>query len=69
MPWGLDLAAAWSWRLIIIGAAVLGVAWVLAYLAVITVPIAISLLIAALAGPAVAGCNASACRAGSLPVS
>ncbi|MEO5661713.1 MAG: AI-2E family transporter [Nocardioides sp.] len=53
VPWGIDLAAAWSWRLIVIAAAVLGAAWVLAYLAVITLPIAISLLIAALVGPAV----------------
>ena len=54
VPWGLDLAAAWSWRLIIISAAVLGIAWVLAYLAVITLPLAVALLITALVGPAVA---------------
>ena len=53
VPWGLDLAAAWSWRLIIIAAAALGAAWVLAYFAVITLPLAIALLIAALVGPAV----------------
>jgi putative heme transporter len=54
VPWGLDLAAAWSWRLLIIAAAVLGLAWVLAYFVVITLPLAIALLIAALVGPAVA---------------
>ncbi|WP_107704651.1 AI-2E family transporter [Nocardioides allogilvus] len=54
VPWGIDLAAAWSWRLIIIAAAVFGLAWVLAFFAVITMPLAISLLIAALVGPAVA---------------
>ncbi len=54
VPWGLDLAAAWSWRLIIIAAAAYGIAWVLAYLVVITLPLAIALLIAALVGPAVA---------------
>lgn len=53
VPWGLDLAAAWSWRLILIAAAVLGVAWVLAFFAVVTLPLAIALLIAALAGPGV----------------
>lgn len=53
VPWGIDLAAAWSWRLIIIAGAVYGLAWVLAYFAVITMPLAISLLIAALVGPAV----------------
>jgi predicted PurR-regulated permease PerM len=54
VPWGIDLAAAWSWRLIIIAAAGYGLARVLAYFAVITMPLAISLLIAALVGPAVA---------------
>jgi predicted PurR-regulated permease PerM len=53
VPWGVDLAAAWSWRLIIIGAAAFGLVWLLAYFAVITMPLAISLLIAALVGPAV----------------
>ena len=53
VPWGLDLAAAWSWRLVIIAAAVLGFAWLLAYFVVITLPLAVALLIAALAGPAV----------------
>ena len=38
---------------IVIAAAAFGLAWVLAYFAVITLPIAISLLIAALVGPAV----------------
>ena len=53
VPWGLDLAAAWSWRLVVIAAAGFGIAWVLAYFAVVTLPLAIALLIAALAGPAV----------------
>ena len=53
VPWGIDLAAAWSWRLLMIAAAVLALAWVLAYFVVITLPIAVSLLITALVGPAV----------------
>lgn len=53
VPWGIDLAAAWSWRLIVIAAAVFGLAWLLAWFAVITLPVAISLLIAALASPVV----------------
>jgi putative heme transporter len=53
VPWGLDLAAAWSWRVIIISVAVLGLAKLLAFFVVITLPLAIALLIAALAGPAV----------------
>ena len=54
VPWGLDLAAAWSWRLIVITVAGLGVLWTLGRFSVITLPLAISLLIAALASPLVA---------------
>ena len=53
VPWGLDLAAAWSWRLIAIAIAMLGLLWTLRFFAVITLPLAISLLIAALASPVV----------------
>lgn len=53
VPWGLDLAAAWSWRLIVIVVAGLGLLWTMRYFAVITLPLAISLLIAALAVPGV----------------
>ena len=45
VPWGLDLAAAWSWRLIAIAIAMLGLLWTLRFFAVITLPLAISLLI------------------------
>ena len=47
VPWGLDLAAAWSWRLIAIAIATLALLWTLRFFAVITLPIAISLLITA----------------------
>jgi putative heme transporter len=53
VPWGLDLAAAWSWRLIVIAAAALGLLRLLSFFAVITLPLAVSLLIAALASPGV----------------
>ena len=53
VPWGLDLAAAWSWRLIVIVTATLGLLWTLRYFAVITLPIAIALLFAALVTPLV----------------
>ncbi|MBL0749405.1 AI-2E family transporter [Nocardioides sp. G10] len=53
VPWGLDLAAAWAWRLIVIIVAALGLLWTLRYFAVITLPLAVSLLIAALAVPLV----------------
>jgi len=53
VPWGLDLAAAWSWRLIVITIAMLGLLWTMRYLAVITLPLAVALLVAALATPVV----------------
>ncbi len=55
VPWGLDLAAAWSWRLIVIVVAALGLLWTLRFLAVITLPLAIALLGSALAIPVVHG--------------
>jgi predicted PurR-regulated permease PerM len=53
VPWGLDLAAAWSWRLVVITVATLGLLWTMRYFAVITLPLAISLLLAAMASPLV----------------
>ena len=53
VPWGLDLAAAWAWRLLIIAAAGYGIFWVIGYFAVITLPVAVALLITALVSPAV----------------
>jgi predicted PurR-regulated permease PerM len=51
VPWGLDLAAAWAWRLLVISAATYLVLWLLAFFAVVTVPLAIALLVSALAAP------------------
>ncbi len=53
VPWAFDLAAAWSWRLLVIAAAGYGLLWVLARFSVIFLPLAIALLIAALATPVV----------------
>jgi len=53
VPWALDLAAAWSWRLIVMAAAAYVVFYLLAMFSVIFMPLAISLLIAALAAPVV----------------
>ena len=53
VPWGLDLAAAWSWRLLIIALAVYVLATTLGRFAVVTMPIAIALLLAALLSPLV----------------
>ena len=53
VPWAVDLAAAWSWRLLVIAAAGYGVAWLLARFSVVTLPLVIALLITALAAPIV----------------
>ena len=53
VPWGVDLAAAWSWRLLVVAAAAYAVWWALSFLAVITLPLVVALLIAALTGPVV----------------
>lgn len=55
VPWALDLAAAWAWRFLVISAALLAILWVLAYFAVITLPLVIAMLIAALTAPVVRG--------------
>ncbi len=53
VPWGIDLAAAWGWRLLVIAAAGFLILWLTAYFAVITLPLAIALLISALTTPVV----------------
>ncbi len=53
VPYGVDLAAAWAWRFLVIAAAGYLILWLMAYFAVITVPVAIALLISALVGPVV----------------
>ena len=54
VPWGLDLAAAWGWRFLVIAAAGYLIFWLIGFFAVITIPIVISLLITALVAPVVA---------------
>jgi len=53
VPWGLDLTAAWAWRFLVIVAAGAVIAYGVAYLSVVVLPIAIALLITALAIPLV----------------
>jgi len=53
VPWGIDLAAAWGWRLLVIGAAAYVVYRIVGFFSVITLPLAIALLLAALATPLV----------------
>jgi putative heme transporter len=53
VPWGVDLAAAWAWRFLVIVFAGYLIVRVLGFFAVITLPVVVSLLIAALVIPVV----------------
>ena len=53
VPWGVDLAAAWSWRFLVIVAAGLVLMKGLSKVSVIALPVAIAMLISALAFPVV----------------
>ncbi|ANH38451.1 AI-2 transport protein TqsA [Nocardioides dokdonensis FR1436] len=53
VPPGVDLAAAWAWRFLVIVAAGGIIAWTVGYLSVIVLPIVVALLISALAVPVV----------------
>jgi putative heme transporter len=53
VPWGVDLAASWAWRFLVIAAAGYLIARVLGFFAVITLPLVVALLISALVSPLV----------------
>ena len=53
VPYGMDLAAAWAWRFVVISVAGAIILWLLAHFVVVVLPLAIALLIAALAAPVV----------------
>jgi predicted PurR-regulated permease PerM len=53
VPWGLDLVAAWAWRLIIIGIAAYALFRGIEFFAELTIPVIVALLISALGSPAV----------------
>jgi putative heme transporter len=55
VPWGLDLAAAWAWRFLIIVLAGYLIFRVIGFFAVVTIPLVVAMLIAALVGPVVDG--------------
>ncbi len=64
VPWGLDLAAAWAWRLIVIGVATYAIFRGIEFFAELTIPVIIALLIAALGSPLVAGMERIGIRRG-----
>jgi predicted PurR-regulated permease PerM len=53
IPRGLRIAAAWSWRLLVIAVAAAAVLWVVGRLQELLIPLAIALLLSALLSPAV----------------
>ena len=53
VPYGVDLAAAWSWRLLVIAAAAALLGYLISFLAVMVIPVVVALLISALVVPVV----------------
>ncbi len=53
VPYGVDLAAAWSWRLLVIAGAAVGVGYLISFFAVMVIPVVVALLISALVVPVV----------------
>ncbi len=64
VPWGLDLAAAWAWRLIVIGIATYAIFRGAEFFAELTIPVIIALLIAALGSPFVSWMESIGVRRG-----
>ena len=53
MPYGVELAAGWSWRILVIAAAAALLGWLISFFAVIVIPVVVALLITALVVPVV----------------
>jgi predicted PurR-regulated permease PerM len=53
VPYGVDLAAAWGWRVLIISATLALILWLLNFFLVVVLPLVIALLLAALVMPVV----------------
>jgi predicted PurR-regulated permease PerM len=51
VPRRLAVLAAWAWRLIVLGAAVYAIAWVVAWLSLVAIPVIVALLLTALLKP------------------
>ena len=64
VPWGLDLAAAWAWRLIVIGIATYALFRGVEYFAELTIPVIVALLITALGSPVVSSMERIGVRRG-----
>ena len=51
VPPGLQIAAAWSWRVLLVVAVILGLSWLARYLSEVVIPVAVAVLLAALLSP------------------
>jgi putative heme transporter len=51
VPYGVRFAAAWAWRLLVVGAAVAAALWLFGRVSVVLVPVIVGLLLAAVASP------------------
>jgi len=51
VPRGLQIAASWAWRVLVLAAFVIGIGWLLRYLSEVVVPVAVAILLAAMIGP------------------
>jgi hypothetical protein len=52
VPRGLEIAAAWAWRVILVVILLWGIAWLVRYLSEVFIPIAVAILLTALMVPA-----------------
>jgi len=51
VPRGLQVAAAWAWRVILVVALLWGIAWIARYLSEVLIPLAVAILLTALMSP------------------
>jgi putative heme transporter len=51
VPRGLQIAASWSWRVLLVVALIGGIGWLTRYLSAVMVPVAVAILLAALLSP------------------
>ena len=51
VPTGLQVAADWAWRAIMVGALIFGLGWLARYLSEVFIPLAVAILLAALLSP------------------
>ena len=54
IPLGIRLAAGWSWRLLVLGALVVALFWLITYFSAVTLPVSVAIMLTALLHPAIA---------------